>query len=219
MKNNRRKILSNKAFHAIWDKASKVDTYEELKQKIQEDKKASTNALKKNSGITYDEALFIYKALYECYNTSFAEIMKLASVSNSEIRDIFNIPIRSIEEWKSGRNRCPDYIRLMLLRYFHLISLGKHIYSEDQVVYLSTLPKVYKDRKGDSKQEEIISKSNCQSEEDILNNIDKRIKAIEESQKARDEIYRVSKQLKRQPSPDILNETDFIDRIIHKNKK
>ncbi len=224
MKYNRRKILSNKAFHAIWTMASKVESYEELKANLIADKKACPKTLEKNYGITYDETLFIYKEIFDCYNTSFAKIMELASVSNSDIRDIFNIPIRSIEEWKSGRNKCPDYIRLMLLRFFHLISLGKYIYSEDYAMYMNTIPKVYKDtksrkRNSNKSNKEYLGETERQPNEDYLDDIDRRMRAIEESQRAREEIYRISQQMKNQPSSKIVNETDYMDQIIHRNKK
>lgn len=99
--------------------------------------------LENNNGISLEELYIILENVYTAYNMTFEEIMSKAKTTNSKLRDCFCIPEKSIEAWKSGRNKCPDYIRLMIQRYYHLINLGKYIYTEEYDNFLNTIPKVY----------------------------------------------------------------------------
>jgi hypothetical protein len=142
---HRKKILSNRSFAAIWDAASKAGSYRELCNMAYDSKYFNPSYLEKKSGLSMKEVYVVLENVYKAYNMRFDEIMKEAGTTNSKLRDSFCIPEKSIEAWKSGRNRCPDYIRLMLLRYYHLLKLGKYIYTEEYDNYLKTIPKVYEE--------------------------------------------------------------------------
>lgn len=151
---HRKKLISNKSFAAAWEAASKASSYRELCSMAYESKYFNPLYLEKNSGISLEDFYIVIEKIYKAYNMTFEEIMNKAQTTNSKLRDCFCIPEKSIEAWKSGRNKCPDYIRLMLLRYYHLINLGKYIYTEEYDNFLSTIPKVYEDtgkRKSDNK--------------------------------------------------------------------
>ena len=122
--------------------------------------------LEKKSGLSMKEVYVVLENVYKVYNMQFDEIMKEAGTTNSKLRDSFCIPEKSIEAWKSGRNRCPDYIRLMLLRYYHLLKLGKYIYTEEYDDYLKTIPKVYESSGKDKDKDEDNNLKGGQSSDD-----------------------------------------------------
>ena len=68
--------------------------------------------------------------IYKASHLSVKEIINASGKKKADIGYVFCIPIRTLEDWCSGRNRCPSYVRLMLIRKFELLSLGKYIYLE-----------------------------------------------------------------------------------------
>ena len=74
---------------------------------------------------------------------SFRNILDKAGVKKSEIANTFCIPIRTIEDWYTGKNICPAYIRLMLIRHYYLINLGKYVYLDSEQKRKLNKPKVY----------------------------------------------------------------------------
>lgn len=161
---HRKKLITNKSFAAMWDASSKAKSYRELCSMAYESKYFNPKYLEKNSGIGIEEFYTALEKVYEAYNTSFFNIMEKAEISNSGLRDCFCIPEKSIEAWKSGRNKCPDYIRLMLLRYYHLINLGKYIYTEEYENYLNSIPKVYVESEKDKDKK--VKRSNSEKDKD-----------------------------------------------------
>jgi DNA-binding transcriptional regulator YiaG len=217
-----RKVITDRNFHELWKIASESGTFEEMRNQCEESKRVNREKLREKYKIEIDEVLTIYKAIYEAYNTGYKEILEKANVSNSEISHRFCIPIRTVEAWKYGKNNCPDYVRLMLLRHFHLIDLGKYIYTQEYVEYIESIPRVYaggitRERRKEDDITEI--KQESPGIEDELDEFDRRMKALEEARKAREEIYRVSQQLKSHERPDILGTTDYMDEIISRRKK
>lgn len=75
--------------------------------------------------------------IYNAAHLTVKEIINLSGKRKADIGYIFCIPIRTIEDWCSGKNKCPAYIRLMMIRKFGLLSLGKYIYleSDNHIVY------------------------------------------------------------------------------------
>lgn len=44
------------------------------------------------------------------------EMRERLKVSRAEFSRRYNIPIRTLENWESGRSKCPDYVRQLLER-------------------------------------------------------------------------------------------------------
>lgn len=140
----RLRILPDKAFRKIWDKANSGLILEEYMRIFTDSSADKPYVDFKRYYIDYIESLDLLKAVYEAAQLSFFDILEKSGKRKSEISDMFCIPIRTIEEWYSGKNRCSAYIRLMLLKQFHLLSLGnKYIKLESEVLFLSSTPSIY----------------------------------------------------------------------------
>ena len=44
------------------------------------------------------------------------EMREQLNVSRAEFSRRYNIPIRTLENWESGKSKCPDYVRQLLER-------------------------------------------------------------------------------------------------------
>lgn len=44
------------------------------------------------------------------------EMRNYIGVSRAEFSRRYNIPIRTLENWESGKSKCPDYVRQLLER-------------------------------------------------------------------------------------------------------
>ena len=44
------------------------------------------------------------------------EMRKHLNVSRAEFSRKYNIPVRTLENWESGKSKCPDYVRQLLER-------------------------------------------------------------------------------------------------------
>ena len=162
---HRKKVISNRSFAEIWTASKEAKSFRELCNMAYESKHFSPSYLDKNNNINLKEFYILLENIYMAYNMSFKEIMSKAGVTNSMVRDLFCIPEKSIEAWKSGRNKCPDYVRLMMLRYYHLINLGKYIYSEDFDYYINTIPKVYTESTKDEKRKYVNKRDDKKNSE------------------------------------------------------
>ena len=75
--------------------------------------------------------------IYRAAHLNVREIIDASGKKKADIGYIFCIPIRTLEDWCSGKNKCPSYARLMMIRKFELLNLGKYIYleSDNHIVY------------------------------------------------------------------------------------
>lgn len=140
MARQRLKIIPDRIFHKIWDC---IDDYEDRDEYISS---LSTNSGMFNYdsyGITYQECIYLLKNLYEGKKMTFKEMLGAAGVKKSEISHIFCIPIRTVEDWYSGKNRTPSYIKLMLLKQYHMLDLGKYVRLASTIEYIKTQPSIY----------------------------------------------------------------------------
>jgi len=151
MRKSRIKTISNKAFHKMWSKAFTFDSEKEfLDFFLHYDAKPPVDFAKMN--LDYVEALEILKRIYTASHLDFKEIMEIASLRTSQISDTFCIPIRTVEDWKSGKRECNPYIRLMILKHYHLLGFGRYIRLASETEYLSTFPPVYEPRQATFKE-------------------------------------------------------------------
>lgn len=49
-------------------------------------------------------------------NMSTTEMREHLKISRAEFSRMYNIPIRTLENWESGKSKCPDYVRQLLER-------------------------------------------------------------------------------------------------------
>ena len=93
-----------------------------------------------------NEVNLILKNIYTLKAKSFRELLEESNVRKADASKIFCIPIRTIEDWYSEKNRCPLYIKLMVVKEFRLLNLGKYIYLESEIEYRKRKRPVYQKR-------------------------------------------------------------------------
>jgi putative transcriptional regulator len=49
-------------------------------------------------------------------NMSTMEMREHLKISRAEFSRRYNIPVRTLENWESGKSKCPDYVRQLLER-------------------------------------------------------------------------------------------------------
>lgn len=139
---NRNKILPNKVFHKIWNQACKEPDFKTYKD-IFLSSDAAIHINYKKFNMDYEDFFFMLQKIHELSQLSFKDILDRAEKRKSEVSDIFCIPIRTVEEWYKGTNTCAPYIRLMILKEFHLLDIGKYIKIESAVEHEKNKPSVY----------------------------------------------------------------------------
>ncbi len=111
--------LTYKEFHKLWSAACKEPNLNEcLKQSLHAGGKSEFKFEK--AGLDYPNAVTLLSSIHKLSHTSFKDLLEKIGKRKCEISDRYCIPIRTIEEWYSGNNRCPDYFRLILIRDFSL---------------------------------------------------------------------------------------------------
>lgn len=140
MSRQRLKIVPDRIFHKIWNHIDKYTTMDDYVSSLSMD----PSIFNYNSyGITYSECIYMLKSLYKAKNMSFKELIDAAGSKKSEISHIFCIPIRTVEDWYSGKNRTPSYVKIMLLKQYHMLDLGKYVRLASSIEYIQTQPSIY----------------------------------------------------------------------------
>lgn len=159
------RIIPDRIFYKLWKAAEKEikiykfidsftsplsDTYIDFRKKCKLDELQTIKMLEN---------------IYKVAHLSVREIIDASGKKKAEIGYVFCIPIRTLEDWCSGKNKCPSYVRLMLIRKFELLNLGKYIYleSDNHAVY-----NAYKDSRGEQKRAGNIE---SESEDEKVNNL------------------------------------------------
>jgi len=159
-KRSYKKIITDEVFYRLWRNAGKYDTLKEYINAYTYETLKEYNYLQKRCELDGVQIIELLRAIYEAYNLSYNQIREMAGKENKEIAHIFCISTNTIFEWAKENNRCPDHIRLMMLKQFHLFNLGKYIYLESEVERENDKPKIYKQR-----QEKTVRKLKGEKEE------------------------------------------------------
>ena len=202
----RTKVIPNDVFDELWNSAliyTDCDLYID----------AYTNPTNisyvnyKGYGISYMDFCKALKELYRLCHLSMKEVIDLTGESKAALSHIFCIPKRTIENWYYGDRECAGYFRLMILRQFHLIRLGKYITVEAEQKYLETVPRIYesheKKKSADSKPsfDEFVD-SLFEDDEDDIGNIVSDKKFLDEGE-VNETYSNIS---------DLLKDTDYLRR-------
>lgn len=146
-KNNARtKVIKDIDFNKLWKSANSEDNENEFVVKNHE-------WPYRKYKMEYDVFSMMLHRIYIASKRTFKDIIDANNYSKSKVSNAFCIPIRTVEDWYTGKNKCPGHIRLMLLRYFKDIDLGKYIKVESVYEYDSTIPRVYKKEEPEKKEE------------------------------------------------------------------
>lgn len=63
-----------------------------------------------------DEIMDILGNIHDVAHMSLKDMIKQSDLSQAKFAEKFCIPKRTVENWCSGVNKCPDYTRLMIAR-------------------------------------------------------------------------------------------------------
>lgn len=70
-----------------------------------------------------DEITAILGNIHDVAHMDLRAILKAAGLKQVDLCRRYGIPRRTVDDWTSGRNRCADYMRLLLARDLGLISI------------------------------------------------------------------------------------------------
>lgn len=60
--------------------------------------------------------------VFDAINRSVSDIASAAGLSHRKLAERFCVPYRTMENWCTGVNACPLYVRLMMQECLHLLS-------------------------------------------------------------------------------------------------
>lgn len=211
---SRIKIIPNSVFADLWMNANKfMNKSDFLRNYTRAGSKDYIDFAK--YGLEYEEGISLINEIYEKASLSFKEIVDLSGKSKSEISYAFCIPIRTIEDWYTGKNKCIPYVRLAILRQYRLFNLGKYVHTEFEDEYKASAPKTY------NKKIESDKNSGNDSEDyrgaDEMEPLDEIDNLLFKIRNKREAIFNDSYR----KTQSIMDSTSFIDDILRKkgNKK
>lgn len=140
------KIVPNKIFYTLWmdTDSSSLDSFV---KKYTSPFSNDRILFQKKYDLNLNEVNLILKNIYILKTKSFRELLEESNMRKADISKIFCIPIRTIEDWYAERNRCPLYVKLMIIKEYRLLDLGKYIYLESEIDYQKRKHPVYQKRK------------------------------------------------------------------------
>ena len=146
------RIIPDRIFYKLWKAADNdVKIYDYLDSFTSPLSETYINFYKKYK-LDELQTLNMLENIYKAAHLSVKDIIDATGMRKAEIGYMFCIPIRTLEDWYIGKNKCPSYARLMMIKKFGLLNLGKYIYlkSDNHVVY-----NAYKSNRGEVDQNNI----------------------------------------------------------------
>lgn len=131
------RIVPDRIFYRLWKAAdSDMKIYEYIDSFTSPLSDTYINFRKKYK-MDELQVINMLENIYRAAHLSVKDIIGTSGKRKADIGYIFCIPIRTLEDWCSGKNKCPSYTRLMMIRKFGLLNLGKYIYleSDNHIVY------------------------------------------------------------------------------------
>lgn len=149
------RIIPDRIFYKLWKAADKdVKIYDYIDSFTSPLSKTYINFYKKYK-LDELQTLDMLENIFKAAHLSMKDIIDTTGIRKADIGYMFCIPIRTLEDWCAGKNKCPSYVRLMMLRKFGLLHLGKYIYleSDNHIVY-----NAYKSSRGE------VNRNNTETE-------------------------------------------------------
>ena len=138
----RKKVISDKLFHELWTTAKAYKDPYHYANEIIRLNNACAKDLKKTS-LDADEIYDMAKKIFGMQQMTISQIVVKSGKKKAEISHIFCIPIRTLEDWCAEKAKCPDYVKIMMLKQFHLFRLGKYVCLASEEEYKETKPSIY----------------------------------------------------------------------------
>ena len=139
----RQRVISNRQFKKMWDKAGKYETEEAFCTAFTNPLSEDYFDFNKKYNMNPIEVFDMLKEIYNKRNMTFRRLIELTGKRKADISNIFCIPIRTIEAWYDGTNPCSPYVKLMILKHFYLLNLGKWVILESDKERVAIKPQVY----------------------------------------------------------------------------
>lgn len=204
------KILPDRIFYKLWKAAdNEMKIYEYIDSFTSPLSNEYIDFYKKYK-LDELQTINMLENIYKATHLSMREIIDASGQKRADIGYIFCIPIRTLEDWCSEKNKCPSYVRLMMIRKFGLLSLGKYIYleSDNHIVY-----NAYKSRGVERKNAEIVMTEN---NIDIDNKDDYRISNKNDYMMSLKEYEQLHVHNNNKDIQDIIAATDYLRDYIKK---
>ena len=236
----RAKIIPDKLFFKLWKAANEGYDKHNYISNFTSSTSVDFVDFKDRYVIYYEEATEMLSNIYEAVNMPFDELIKKTGKKKSQIRDIFCIPQRTVEDWCYGKAKPNQSIKLMILRKFHLLHLGKYIHVQSEIEFAELKPRVYKKRELPETREDDIENENYvqviaaedKKDQEYLNTRTKNLTPVKSYQDMSDEeleyiLNNIKGSTKEQEEKirnaarvsEILRNTDYLSDIIKKQKQ
>lgn len=230
----RTKILPDRIFHKLWDEAVKCEDSNSFIWTFSNPLSEKCIQFKEKYDIDIVTTVYLLNRIYEMAHFEFREILELAEKKQADVSHIFCIPTRTVQDWYSGKNKCPSYVILMLLKQFHLFQLSKYVKLQSEIEFYRSKPNVYDKQKNqkhintgieetersDLDYEEYAANDSLQhmgdEEKEEMDEEDlwflDRLNSIKDST---DEVDRlVNREIENETVKDLLKRTEYLDRFI-----
>ena len=76
--------------------------------------------------LEYEDLLFLLEHIYNMANLSFSELLDMIAITKSQFSHKFCVPLTTVNDWYSGRGKCPGYYRLLLMHYYKIPVMPKY---------------------------------------------------------------------------------------------
>lgn len=141
-KNTRIKIIQDRLFKKIWYTAIENNDEQMYINMVLRSDRPLIDHIKLN--ITYEEIVYMLSNIYKMAHISFKDLLEKSNLKKCEVSNYYCIPIRTVEDWYNGKNKCPEYVKLMILRSNHMLILGKYIKLQSELLFEKKKPGIYK---------------------------------------------------------------------------
>ena len=139
----RAKIIPDPLFYELWNVSYGCNSHEDFFSTILKNPPKGFKNFMTDYKVTSGLMMTILEKIYDFSHMSAKEVFEKTGKKKAELRDIFCIPLRTLEDWCYNKSHIPTYAKLMMLKHFHLLNLGNQVYLESEVIHEYTKPKVY----------------------------------------------------------------------------
>lgn len=205
-------IIPDRLFFHLWKESlsSPLNKQEYIRKFLSPLSEDYINMYKKY-GLKEDKATYLLSSIYENSHKSFKQILEEAGLKNAQVSNIYCIPIRTVENWIKADN-CFAYIKLMILRDFFILDLGKYVHLESEYLKADKKTKTYETHNVSSKVIEDEIEIEDMEEDDFENELDEILRKIHH----KDEQVNVQKAYENRRN--ILAETDYFAERMKKKR-
>lgn len=109
------KIIPDLVFHELWDAAFKSSSQHEYLKEFGATQCKTSRKLEK-CGISVEFRYTLLSTIYEYAQKPFSQIIKKLALTNAQFSHAYCVPIRTVEDWVSGKGSCPSYVKLFIYR-------------------------------------------------------------------------------------------------------